>query len=132
MGLGGVIAASNTPGELFPLTAGTVLGSGGGVLGSAGGLLFKLTSGIYPTTVQSSANPVSYTQPVTLAGNVTTPIEGAIVTFKDGAATLGNAAVAYGTATLTVSLAPGVHKITAINDADNLVSPPYFQLVKGQ
>jgi hypothetical protein len=31
-----------------------------------------------------------------------------------------------------MTLEPGVHRITATNNADNLASPPYFQLVRGQ
>jgi hypothetical protein len=42
---------------------------------------------------------------------------------------LGTASVSNGTASLIVTLTPGVHRIFATNSADGRVSQPYFQLV---
>ena len=124
-GAGGAVVVGNTAGVPSPLTPGAVLGSGGG-------FVFKMGNGKYPTTVQSSANPVGRNQSVTLDAMVLTPTPGAVVTFKDGADTLGSAVATAGVASLSVTLAPGVHRITATNSADGLVSPPHFQLVQGQ
>ena len=123
--LGGVVAAGNVPAEYFPLTA-------GGVLGAGNGFLFKLDSGTVPTTVTSSSNPISFTQSVTLTATTLNPSPSAVVMFKDGEAVIGSTPVANGRATLTVTLAPGVHPITATNDRDNQPSPPHYQLVTGQ
>ena len=49
-----------------------------------------------------------------------------------GALTLGAASTDNGAASLTVTLAPGIHRITASNSADGKVSPPYFQIVGAQ
>lgn len=122
---GGVVAAGNAPGEYFRLTP-------GGILGPGNGFVFKLDHGSVPTTVTSSANPASVAQPLTLTATALTPTTGSVVTFKDGSAPLGTATVVSGRATLSVVLPPGVHRITATNSADNVTSPPYFQLVRGQ
>jgi len=124
-GGGGAVAVGMNTFAGFPLTAGAVLGSGSG-------FVFKVNSGIYPTIVRSSINPARRDQPVTLIAVVQNPSSGAVVTFKDGATVLGTASPANGSAAVTVSLAPGVHRITATNSADSLLSPPYFQLVSGQ
>lgn len=124
-GVGGAVLVGDDGTALFPLTAGAVLGT-------ATGVVFKVSTGNYPTTVQSLANPVSRTTPVTLTANALTPSPGAVVTFRDGASTLGSVVVANGTASLSTTLAPGVHRITATSNADGLVSPPHFQIVRGQ
>jgi hypothetical protein len=124
-GLGGAIAVGASALGPFPLTAGATGGSGGGVL-------FKLSHGKHPTTVRSSSGHVGRGQQVTLMADVLTPTPGGVVTFNDGASTLGSAAATGGVASLSVTLAPGVHRITATNSADGLVSPPHFQIVAGQ
>jgi hypothetical protein len=123
--VGAAIVAGNVPSEYFPLTA-------GGVMGAGNGFLFKVDPGKAATSVTSSSNPVSFTQSITLTATALNPAPGSMIVFKDGAATLGTSAPTNGRATLTVNLAPGVHRITATNDRDNLVSPPYFQAVSGQ
>ena len=122
---GAAIAVGNTPGVLFPLTASAVQGSSSAVL-------FKLSPGSYPTTVQSSSNPAGPAQPITLIANVLHPSPGGMVTFKDGATTLGTANVTNGAATMSVTLPPGVHRISASNSTDGKASPEYFQQVKAQ
>ena len=124
-GSGGVVGSGNAPSVYFPLTPRAILGTGNG-------FLFKLDHGIVPTTVGSSANPSPLGQLVTLTATVLNPAPEAAVEFRDGPAVIGTATVASGKATLTVTLAPGVHRITAANSADDVVSPPYFQLVRGQ
>jgi hypothetical protein len=124
-GSGGVVAVGNTPYEYFPLTAGTLLGSGTAYL-------FKVGTGIFPTTVSSSINPASPAQPIALTANTLNPSPGGVVTFKDGASVLGTASVSNGTASLNVTLAPGVHRITATNSTDGKTSQPYFQFVGAQ
>ena len=54
------------------------------------------------------------------------------ITFKAGETILGTAPVSGGRATLSMTLEPGVHRVTATHSADSLSSPPYFQLVRGQ
>jgi hypothetical protein len=124
-GTGGVVVVGDTASAPFPLTPGAALGSGSGVL-------FKVSNGKYPTTVQASANPVGRGQSVALTASVLTPFPGGTVTFKDGTNALGSVVAVNGAASLGVTLAPGVHRITATNSADGLVSPPHFQIVKGQ
>lgn len=124
-GIGGAVLVGDNATAPFPLTAGAVLGT-------ATGVVFKVSTGNYPTTVQAIANPVSRATPVTLTASALTPSPGAVVTFRTGPSTLGSAVVANGTASLSATLAPGVHRITATSNADGLVSPPHFQIVKGQ
>jgi hypothetical protein len=94
--------------------------------------MFKLATGIYPTTVQSSLNPVGAAQPITLVAKVSNPSPAGVVTFKEGANSLGTANVSNGSAAVSVTLPPGIHRITATNSADGKVSPTYFQIVSGQ
>ena len=123
-GSGGVVAAGTATGIYFPLTPGSVLGTGNG-------FVFKLEHGTASTTVSSSINPAAPSQSLTLTAIALSAKPGS-VQFNDGSAVLGSANVTGGRASLTVTLAPGVHRITATNSADNVVSPPYFQLVRGQ
>jgi ELWxxDGT repeat protein len=82
--------------------------------------------GVDPTTtvVVASANPSVYGQSVTFAATVSADLPGAgtpsgIVTFKDGATTLGTGILTSGTATFTTSaLAAGNHSITALYGGD--------------
>lgn len=124
-GQGGAVVAAETPGALFPLTAGAVLGSGFGAL-------FKVGVGKFPTLVQASANPAGPGQPIALRAAVQSATPGGTVTFRNGTDVLGTASPTQGTASLIVTLPPGVHRISAAYSADGLVSPPHFQLVRGQ
>ena len=54
------------------------------------------------------------------------------MTFRDGGAVLGTAPVQNGSASLSVTLAPGVHRLTATHSADGKPSPPVYQRVAGQ
>src|SRR5207253_10327873 len=123
-GTGGVVAAGTATSVYFPMTAGSVFGAGNG-------FVFRFDHGTVTTTVTSSNNPAAAGQSLTLTATALNPTPGT-VQFNDGGAVLGTANVAGGKATLTVSLAPGVHRITATSSADNVASPPYFQLVRGQ
>jgi len=125
-GNGGVVAVGSVPYQpLFPLTPGAVLGKGVSYM-------FKLSTGMYPTTVQSSLNPVGPGQPITLTAQVTNPAPGGIVTFKNGTNTLGTATIANGAASLDITLPAGIHRITATNSVDGKASPTYFQIVGAQ
>jgi hypothetical protein len=124
-GQGNAVAVGNTPGVPFPITGKAVLGPGNA-------FVLKLAPAGFPTTLRSSANPASRSQPVTLYADVGAARPGGTVTFMDGASVIGAVAVAGGAATLPVALAPGVHRITAVNSVDGKMSPPLFQIVSGQ
>ena len=94
--------------------------------------MFKVAAGIYPTTIQSSLNPAAPAQPFTLTAYVSNPSPAGVVTFKEGTTTVGTATVINGAAAVSVTLTPGVHRLTATNSADGKVSPAYFQIVSGQ
>lgn len=97
---------------------------------SGGRFLFKLGVEKYTTFVDSSANPASGSEPITLTATLRgVKGSGGTVTFMDGSTTLGTVAPTGSTATLNVSLAPGVHRITAIHSADSKASQPLFQVV---
>ena len=121
-GSGNMVVVGNAPNEYFPLTAGSLLGSGAA-------FVFKVNAGSFPTTVSSSINPASPAQLIALTASVLSPSPGGVVTFKDGMNVLGTAGVSNGAASLNVSLAPGVHRITATSSLDGKVSQPFFQLV---
>ena len=123
-GDGGVVAAGNAGDEPFPLSGGTLLGSGDA-------FLFKLASGRFPLTLRSSQNPAPRGQAIVLTADVSTPRPG-LVTFTSDGVLLGTAAATDGAASLSVVLAPGIHRLTATLDADGKVSPDYFQSVSGQ
>ena len=106
---------------MFPLTPGALLGKGS--------YMFKVAAGIYPTTVQSSLNPGAAAQPFTLTAYVSNPSPAGVVTFKEGTTTVGTAPVINGAAAVSVTLPPGIHRLTATNSADGKASPAYFQIV---
>ena len=124
-GQGGVVAVGSTPGELFPLTGGAVLGPGNS-------FVFRLATGGYPTTLRSSVNPAASAQPVVLSADVDAAVPGGTVTFKAGTDVLGIVPIVDGGASLGVTLPPGVHRVTAVNSVDGKVSPPLFQIVSGR
>jgi hypothetical protein len=124
-GKGGALAVGISADDWFPLTGGAVLGPGQS-------FVFKLASGMYPTTLRTSANPAKRAQPLVLVADSDSAAAGGTMTFYDGANVLGTAPVVDGTASLGVTLAPGVHRLTAVNGTDGKVSPPLFQLVSGQ
>lgn len=109
--------------DLFPLTGGQPLGT------NSNGFLVRLAPGRYPTTVTSSNTRVVSGQPVTLRADVQAPVAPGTVSFASSSGTLGTAPVVNGVATLTLTLPPGAHRITAVHDADGIVSPPVYQLV---
>ena len=119
---GGVVAAGTATGELFPLTPGSVLGTGSA-------FVFRLEPASVPITMSASPNPVLAGQPVTFVATAPGAAAGSTIAFKDGAVQLGTSSLANGRATLTVTLSAGVHRMTATNTGDSAVSPPYFQLV---
>lgn len=112
-------------GSDYPITSGVQKATGSA-------FIFKLSTGKYPTTLQSSVNPAVSTQPVTFTADVLSTTTGGTVTYMNGATTLGTVPVVNGAATLTTSLPVGVHKITAIYSGDGKVSPPIFQVVNEQ
>ena len=85
------------------------------------------------TTLQTSPNPSTYGQSVTLTATVTNNASGR-ATFFQGATVLGVALVTAGTGSLTVnSLPPGTYNLTALFTDDGTfgssVSPPIIQTV---
>ncbi len=122
-GRGGVVAVGSAS-DAFPLTAGAVYGAGQS-------FVFKLGAGGYPTSLRSSADPVARAQSILLVADSDSGAAGTM-TFQDGTNVLGTAPVRDGTASLAVTLAPGVHRLTAFHSADGKPSPPLYQRVTGQ
>jgi hypothetical protein len=91
--------------------------------------IFKLGTGKYPTTLQSSSNPASSTRAVTFTASVLNATPGGTVTFRNGSSVLGTAPAVDGAATFTTLLPIGVHKITAVYSVDGKVSPVFIQTV---
>jgi len=82
-----------------------------------------VTKATTATVVSASANPIMIGQPVTFTASVTSligaPPNGEMITFRDGAATLGTAPLSGGTASYTATkLAVGPHSVRAIYAAD--------------
>ena len=74
------------------------------------------------TTLNSSANPATVGDSLTLAATVTSDSPGTptgTVTFQDGFATLGTVAVGNAVAALSVSLTGGTHTLSAIYSGDS-------------
>jgi hypothetical protein len=95
--------------------------------------LFKLGVPKYTTVITSSANPATASQSITLTANVQGPKgDGGVVTFMDGGTSLGTSQPTAGVATLNVTLAAGVHKITAVYSLDAKTSLPLYQAVDVQ
>lgn len=109
--------------DLFPLSGGMPIGS------NSNAFLVRLAPPRYPTTATSSNTRVVSGQPVTLRADVQAPVTPGAVTFASASGALGTAPVVNGAATLTLTLPPGAHQITAVHDADGIVSPPIYQLV---
>lgn len=123
-GSGNAIAVGYNYGsyDVYPATAGAVLATGNSVI-------VKLSNGQYPTTISSVSNPVSVNQSITLTAKVLSVKPGGTVTFMDGTNSLGAAPMADGTATITINLPAGVHKLTAVYSADGIASPPLYQII---
>jgi len=130
-GIGSALTASATDGG-----DGGIYGAGGGVGGYAraangdtaignpgagtGGLIKITYTPTVPTvtTLSSSMNPGSLSQPVTFTATVTSGATGT-VTFKDGSTILGTISLTGTTAQLTTSsLSLGSHTIQAIYNGD--------------
>jgi hypothetical protein len=109
--------------DLFPLSGGMPLGS------NSNGFLVRFAPGRYPTTLTSSNARVVSGQAVTLRADVQGPVAPGTVSFASASGALGTAPVINGTAMLTLTLPPGAHRITAVHNADGIVSPPIYQLV---
>ena len=76
------------------------------------------------TTLTSAQNPSATGQAVTFTATVTGQTPTGTVTFRDGAAALGAAAVTNGTATFsTAALAAGTHSVTAAYSGDAANAP---------
>jgi hypothetical protein len=72
------------------------------------------------TSVNSSTNPSTYGQSVTLTATVSPSTATGTVTFKDGSTALGTGTLASGSATLAVTaLGSGSHSITAVYGGDS-------------
>jgi hypothetical protein len=121
----GAAAASFTVVGANSITATSPAGSGtvdvivttpGGATAPSAASKFAYVTGT-TTTVRSSLNPSETGQAVTFTATVMPAVGGApsgAITFKDGARTIGTAALASGIASVTTSaLARGTHNITA-------------------
>jgi hypothetical protein len=119
-----VVGTSNG-GNDFPATAGAAQVAAGG---SYEVFVAKLsTAGVRVQAVIDSSLPRTYelTADVALNANGT-------ITFIDGVAALASKPVVNGTASLTTTLALGVHKITAVYSGDGSVSEPQYVVVSQQ
>ena len=122
----GVVTLTNGTAS-FPtagLTAGShsIVASYGGDISDAISSSSPLTQVVNPlattTSLSSSANPASQGQSITLRASVTPSSATGTVTFKDGSGALGTATLSQGTASLTVTLGPGSHSLTAVYGGD--------------
>jgi uncharacterized protein (TIGR03437 family) len=96
---------------------------------SASGTLLQVVSiAAASLTVASSAPVAVYGQPVTLTALLAA--QTGTIQFTDGAAALGSAPIAAGTASLPVNLAAGVHTITASWPGDGTWAAASAQLVQ--
>jgi hypothetical protein len=92
--------------------------------GTSGTLAQTVNADGTMTTVASSLNPATYGQSVTFTANISASAPGAgtptgLVTFMDGASTLGSGTLAGGQASFTTStLGGGSHQITAVYQGD--------------
>ncbi len=109
--------------DQFPLTPGAP------IVGNYMQFLVKVSPGKYPTTVTSSKNPATSSQLITFSAFVLSTSAGGTVSFKDGTTVIGTSPMTNGRAILTVSLAAGAHKITAVYSGDGIASPPVYQVV---
>ena len=119
-----VVGTSNG-GNDFPATAGAAQVAAGG---SYDVFVAKLsTAGVRVQAVIDSSLPRTYelTADVALNANGT-------ITFIDGVTALASKPVINGTASLTTTLALGVHKITAVYSGDGSVSEPQYVVVSQQ
>lgn len=112
-----------------PITAGALLTTQPLDTLSPSSFLVKLSSGLYTTLVESSSNPATNAQAITLTARVSSAKTGGTVTFMDGGTMLGVVPVDKNQSTLTTTLSPGVHKITAVYSGDSKTSPPIYQLI---
>jgi hypothetical protein len=107
-------------------TAGNVYGIGGGsnVLltsnafqsapkDSADATIYKLASSSSTMTLASSSNPVAAQSPFTLTVNLGNASLVGSVSFFDGNSLLGTGSLSGGTASLSVALPPGIHRLSA-------------------
>jgi hypothetical protein len=120
---------------LFPVTGGAFQTqpksstSKGSTTTGSPTFVLKLSPGIDAIRLSSGANPVSVTQPVVLTAAVAGSLAAEAITFKDGDTVLGTATAFEGTAELGVTLAAGIHRITATDSSGSQVSRPYLQVV---
>ncbi len=110
---GGVasVSVSNLPVGTYPLTA-TYSGDNT-FAGSSGTASVTIGKAATTTTVSLSGNSVSPGQTVTVTATVVPAGATGQVTFLDNGASIGNAALANGTASIRITPTSGVHSITA-------------------
>jgi len=83
--------------------------------------VMQFTNPATTTTLQSSPNPSSFGQSVTLTATVSPSTATGSVTFKDGSSTLGTLALSGGSATyVTSALSLGSHDLTAVYAGDSV------------
>lgn len=91
--------------------------------------IFKLSTGSFPTTLISSRNPSIDGEVITLSAQVLSTKLSGKVDFYSGSVLLGTAFVVNGSASISTSLAAGIHKMTATYSSDGKVSPMIIQTV---
>jgi hypothetical protein len=112
---------------MHPLTAAPLLTAA--PTSTDNSFIIKLSTGKYPTTLDSSSTFTSSDEPIAFTATVLSAKAGGTVTFMDGETALAVVPVTDGVATLRTTLPVGVHKITAVYSGDGKASPPIFQQV---
>ena len=127
-GFGSLCLAGYTGVANFPTLA-SLQGSPAGT----NAFLAKVSDAAIPVTLDVSANPAASETPLLLTARVAASRDQGTVEFRDGATVLGTSPIAGGSASLTVSLAAGVHSLTAVYFGpgffDSVSSPIIFEIV---
>jgi hypothetical protein len=127
-GFGGVCLAGYTGDTTFP-----TLASLQGSLTGSNAFLAKVSDAAVPVTLGVAANPAASGAPLLLSVSVAASRDQGTVEFHDGATVLATSPIADGSASLTVSLAAGVHSLFAVYSGpgffDGTSSPVVFEIV---
>lgn len=99
--------------------------------GGEDAVAFKLGATSLNMALTSSANPASSQTTTTLTATVSDPNLTGNVIFMDGATKLGSAPLSNGTATLAITLPPGVRRLAAVMRSSSTTadSPLLYQVV---
>ncbi len=91
--------------------------------------LLKVSTGKYPTLINSSPNPAVTSQTITIVASVQSAQTGGTVSFMAGGNVIGTRPLTNGGAVLATTLPAGAHKVTAVYSLDGIASPPIYQVV---